>query len=70
MILCVYSSSGDPDDVLLGKNIFYLVIEGEVVNEVIADFWEVVMALFASYYVLNIMHPQKQRVHWNSFKGK
>ncbi|XP_064632849.1 uncharacterized protein LOC135491116 [Lineus longissimus] len=50
---------GDQDDILLGKNMYYLVIEGEIVNENVPDFSTAVQMLFASFYVLNIKYPME-----------
>jgi hypothetical protein len=45
------------EDIFQGRNLFYLVIEGEVVNDRIATFNEAVISLITSYYTLSLEYP-------------
>ncbi|XP_064641978.1 uncharacterized protein LOC135496292 [Lineus longissimus] len=53
---------GSREDIFIGRNLFYLVIEGSVVNDQIVTFLEAVISLFSCYYTLNLEYPEEAAV--------
>ncbi|XP_030854871.1 uncharacterized protein LOC115929575 [Strongylocentrotus purpuratus] len=54
--------SGSREDIFKGRNIYYLVIEGSVVNDGIATFREAVITLFCCFYALSLEYPPEGSV--------
>ena len=59
---------GSPDDIFVGKHIFYLIIDQEIVNDSLLDFRESAVALFLSYYVMNIEYPEGAKLTLEFFQ--
>ncbi|XP_033633454.1 uncharacterized protein LOC117294998 [Asterias rubens] len=53
---------GSREDMFQGQNLFYLVVEGSVVNDRIATFSEAVISLFSCFYTLSLEYPPEAAV--------